>query len=68
LQWHEQILAQRETHIADAFIIGSMRSLAIYLTLLLLLALSVGAGIIASDWPTWCRRAQWCAADWPQHR
>jgi hypothetical protein len=42
-----------------------MRSLTVYLTLLVLLVLSIGAGIIASDWPRWCRWAHWCAANWP---
>jgi hypothetical protein len=46
----------------------AMRSAVVYLTLLLLLALSIGAGLIASDWPHWCRLAHWCAADWhPGH-
>jgi hypothetical protein len=43
-----------------------MRAVVVYLTLLVLLALSIGAGIIASDWPHWCARAHWCAEDWPQ--
>jgi len=42
-----------------------MRVLAVYLTLLVLLAISSGIGIIASDWPRWCRWAHWCAANWP---
>ena len=40
-----------------------MRSMAVYLTLLVLLIVSIGAGFIASDWPRWCRMLQWCAAD-----
>ncbi len=47
---------------------GAMRSLAVYLTLLILLVASIAAGVIASDWPSWCRRAHWCEADWPQRR
>jgi len=39
----------------------------VYLTLLLLLAASIGAGVFASDWPQWCARWHWCAQDWP-HR
>jgi hypothetical protein len=42
-----------------------MRSLAVYLTLLLLLTVSGWIGVIASDWPGWCRWAHWCAANWP---
>jgi hypothetical protein len=45
-----------------------MRAVVVYLTLLLLLALSIGAGIIASDWPHWCARWHWCAQDWPRRR
>jgi hypothetical protein len=44
---------------------GGMRSMAVYLTLLVLLIVSIGAGFIASDWPRWCRWAHWCAANWP---
>jgi protein-S-isoprenylcysteine O-methyltransferase Ste14 len=42
-----------------------MRSLAVYLTLLVLLAVSIAVGFIASDWPRWCRWLGWCAANWP---
>jgi hypothetical protein len=42
-----------------------MRSLAVYLTLLVLLTVSIVIGFIASDWPDWCRRFNWCAANWP---
>jgi protein-S-isoprenylcysteine O-methyltransferase Ste14 len=45
-----------------------MRSLAVYLTLLVLLAVSIAAGFIASDWPRWCRWLGWCAANWPPSR
>jgi len=44
-----------------------MRAVVVYLTVLLLLALSLGAGIIASDWPHWCARWHLCAAGWPRH-
>jgi hypothetical protein len=44
-----------------------MRVLTDYLTLLLLLLVSVGAGFIASDWPQWCSRAHWCSGEWPRH-
>jgi hypothetical protein len=44
-----------------------MRAVVVYLTLLLLLALSIGAGVIASDWPYWCARWHWCEADWLRH-
>jgi hypothetical protein len=43
-----------------------MRILAVYLTLLILLAVSAAAGFVASDWPHWCGRAHWCGADWPR--
>jgi len=45
--------------------IARMRAVAVYLTLLILLAISFGAGYIAADWPRWCSRAHWCAPDWP---
>jgi hypothetical protein len=61
-----KILSQRETRIDDAIMMHAMRSLAVYLTVLILLAVSVAAGCVASDWPNWCHRLQWCAADWPQ--
>jgi hypothetical protein len=43
-----------------------MRAVVVYLTLLLLLALSVGVGYLASDWPRVCAARQWCAAGWPR--
>lgn len=61
------MLPQRETPIGDAIIMKQMRAVVVYLTLLLLLALSIGAGFIASDWPHWCARWHWCAPDWPRH-
>jgi hypothetical protein len=42
-----------------------MRSLAVYLMLLLLVMVSIAVGVIASDWPRWCHWAQWCAPNWP---
>jgi hypothetical protein len=67
------IIAQREARIGGASgrrrgYDEAMRAVVVYLTLLLLLALSIGAGFIASDWPHWCARAHWCAQDWPQRR
>lgn len=44
-----------------------MRAVVVYLTLLVLLALSAGIGYVASDWPHVCATHQWCAAGWP-HR
>jgi hypothetical protein len=45
-----------------------MRSLIVYCTVVLVLVISIGVGFIASDWPRWCRMAQWCAASWsPGH-
>jgi len=41
-----------------------MRPLAVYLTLLALLLVSVGAGFLASDWPQWCSRVHWCSGQW----
>ena len=43
-----------------------MRTLAVYLTLLALLLVSLAAGFFAADWPQWCRREHWCAPDWPR--
>ncbi|HWW21916.1 MAG TPA: hypothetical protein VNZ06_14040 [Steroidobacteraceae bacterium] len=45
-----------------------MRSLIVYFTVAVVLAISIGVGFIASDWPRWCHRAQWCAADWSPGR
>jgi hypothetical protein len=42
-----------------------MRALRVYLTLLIVLAASIGAGLIAADWPTWCHAHHWCAAGFP---
>jgi hypothetical protein len=42
-----------------------MRTLIVYLAVLTVLAVSIAIGFIASDWPRWCRIAQWCAANWP---
>jgi len=48
--------------------IQRMRAVVVYLTLLVLLAISFGAGYIASDWPHWCAHAHWCAPGWlPPH-
>jgi hypothetical protein len=43
-----------------------MRTLRVYLLLLLLLGVSLGAGFFAADWPMWCSRAHWCAPGWPE--
>lgn len=43
-----------------------MKRFAVFLTLILLLAVSIAAGWIAADWPRWCQRAQWCDPDFPQ--
>ncbi len=48
--------------------IVGMRPVLVYLTVLVLLGLSLGAGYIASDWPHWCARAHWCPADWLPRR
>lgn len=45
-----------------------MRAVVVYLTLLALLALSVGIGLVASDWPHWCARWHLCAPGWPDHK
>jgi len=39
-----------------------MRAVVVYLTLLLLLVLSLGAGFLASDWPRWCSQWHLCVA------
>jgi hypothetical protein len=44
---------------------SGMRLVIVYLTVLILLSLSVGAGLVASGWPHWCHAARWCAPDWP---
>jgi hypothetical protein len=40
-----------------------MRALGVYVTVLILLAVALGAGVIAANWPGWCRAHHWCAAD-----
>jgi hypothetical protein len=37
-----------------------MRRLVVYLTLLALLAVALGAAWIATDWPHWCNAMGWC--------
>jgi len=44
-----------------------MRAVVVYLTLLLLLVLSLGAGIVASDWPHWCAEWHLCSSGWHGH-
>jgi hypothetical protein len=43
-----------------------MRAVVVYLTVLVLLALSVGLGYLASDWPHVCADHHWCGAGWPR--
>jgi len=38
----------------------AVRRLTIYFTLIMLLAVSISTGYIASDWPHWCERFGWC--------
>jgi hypothetical protein len=45
-----------------------MRATVVYLILLALFTVSIGVGLLASDWPRWCHRLHWCAADWPRRR
>jgi hypothetical protein len=47
---------------------GMRRPVILYLVMLTLIAISLGAGYIASDWPHWCSALHWCAADWPRLR
>jgi hypothetical protein len=42
-----------------------MRVVRVYLTLLGLLLISAAAGLIASDWPSWCHAYHWCRAGFP---
>jgi hypothetical protein len=44
-----------------------MRAVVVYLTVLLLLALSVAVGYLASDWPRVCADRHWCEQGWPRH-
>jgi len=46
--------------------IARMKRFAVYLTLMLLLAVSIAAGWVAADWPRWCRQAQWCDQSFPR--
>jgi hypothetical protein len=47
--------------------IASMRRLAIYLTLIALLAVSFAIGWVLSDAPRYCARIGWCAAPPTDH-
>jgi hypothetical protein len=38
----------------------------VYAAVLVVLAVSLAAGWIAADWPSWCKRLQWCASNFPQ--
>jgi hypothetical protein len=40
-----------------------MRRLSVYLTLIVLLAVALAAGYIASDWPHFCRSVGGCPAE-----
>ena len=40
--------------------IQSMRRVAVYLSVIGLLAVALAVGWIASDWPHWCRMLHWC--------
>jgi hypothetical protein len=42
-----------------------MRTLAVYLILFVLLAVSIGLGVALSYWPHWCAVLRWCAPGWP---
>jgi hypothetical protein len=43
----------------------TMRVVAVYLIVLVLLAISIAAGYIAADWPHWCRMMHGCQSGWP---
>ncbi|MFT3906304.1 MAG: hypothetical protein QM718_08375 [Steroidobacteraceae bacterium] len=43
-----------------AAIIPQMRRFTVYLTVVVVIAISLVAGWIASDWPVWCARLGWC--------
>jgi hypothetical protein len=47
-------------------IICPVRTVRVYLLLLTLLAISLGAGLLAADWPALCTRAHWCEPGWPR--
>jgi hypothetical protein len=37
-----------------------MRRVAVYLTVIALLIVALGAAWLATDWPYWCRWLHWC--------
>jgi hypothetical protein len=43
-----------------------MRRIGVYAALIAVVAVSVAAGVIASDWPHWCARLAWCGPDFPR--
>ncbi len=43
-----------------AAMIYRMRRLAVYLSVIALVAVALAVGWIASDWPHWCRALNWC--------
>jgi len=45
---------------APAAIIHEMRRAAVVLTVIALLAVSIGIAWVAADWPHYCRMLQWC--------
>ena len=45
---------------ARAAMIETMRRLAVYLSVIGLIAVALAVGWIASDWPHWCRMLNWC--------
>lgn len=42
-----------------------VKRLAVYLSVLVVLVISVSAGWVAVNWPNWCRRLQWCGENFP---
>jgi len=43
-----------------------MRRITAYLCMTAVLAFSLAAGWVASDWPSWCLRLQWCGVNFPR--
>jgi hypothetical protein len=42
-----------------------MRRAKALLCMVVVVAFSLAVGWLAADWPSWCRRLQWCGENFP---
>jgi len=63
--WRHRPALHAPRAFATAYYDAQMRTLAVYLILFVLLAVSIGLGVALSYWPHWCAVLRWCAPGWP---